>query len=74
MAMRLPTTFSVVLKIVPLFAGHSAGERLLTLLADKTRIEKPEIDIVDTENGALARLNGRIDIDSSPAPLGSFGE
>ena len=46
--------------------GHSTAERVLTLLADKTRIEKPGIDIVDTENGALARLNGRIDIDSSP--------
>ena len=39
----------------------------MTLLADRKRIEKAEIDIVDTENGALARLNGRIDIDSSPA-------
>ena len=39
----------------------------MTLLADRKRIETPEIDIVDTENGALARLNGRIDIESSPA-------
>ena len=54
-------------KDCPLFAGPSAGEKLLTLLADRKRIETPEIDIVDTENGALARLNGRIDIDSSPA-------
>jgi anti-sigma B factor antagonist len=39
----------------------------LPLLADRERVDKPEIDIVDTENGALAHLNGRIDIDSSPA-------
>ena len=39
----------------------------MTLLADRKRIETPEIDIVDTENGALARLSGRIDIGSSPA-------
>ncbi len=31
------------------------------------RVDKPEIDIVDTENGALVSLKGRIDIDSSPA-------
>ena len=49
------------------FAGHSAAEKLLTLFADRKRIETPEIDIVDTENGALARLSGRIDIGSSPA-------
>ena len=48
-------------------AGHSAKEKLLSLLADRKRFEKPEIDIVDTENGAVARLNGRIDIDSSPS-------
>jgi anti-sigma B factor antagonist len=64
--MRLPTTFSVALRR-PLFAGHSAEEKLLTVLVERKHIEKPEIDIVDTENGALARLNGRIDIDSSPA-------
>jgi anti-sigma B factor antagonist len=39
----------------------------LPLLADRKRVDKPEIDIVDTENGALASLKGRIDIDSSPA-------
>ena len=54
-------------KDCPLFAGRSAEERVLALLADKTRIEKSEIDIVDTESGALARLSGRIDINSSPA-------
>ena len=54
-------------KDCPLFAGHSAEEKPLTLLADRKRIETPEIEFVDTENGALARLNGRIDIDSSPA-------
>jgi anti-sigma B factor antagonist len=39
----------------------------LPLLADRKRIDKPEIDIVLTGNGALASLKGRIDIDSSPA-------
>jgi len=28
---------------------------------------KPEFEIVNTENGALALLKGRVDIDSSPA-------
>ena len=37
------------------------------LLADRKPVDKPEIDIVDTENGALTSLKGRIDIDSSPA-------
>ena len=39
----------------------------MPLLADRKRVDKPEIDIVDTESGALASLKGRIDIDSSPA-------
>jgi anti-sigma B factor antagonist len=39
----------------------------LPLQADRKRVDMPEIDIVDTENGALASLKGRIDIDSSPA-------
>lgn len=39
----------------------------MPLLADRKRVDKPEIDIVDTENGALASLKGRVDIDSSPA-------
>ncbi len=39
----------------------------MPLLADRMRVDKPEIDIVDTENGALVSLKGRIDIDSSPA-------
>ncbi len=39
----------------------------MPLLADRKCVDKPEIDIVDTENGALASLKGRIDIDSSPA-------
>jgi anti-sigma B factor antagonist len=30
-------------------------------------IDKPEIEIVSRENGAMARICGRIDIDSSPA-------
>ena len=39
----------------------------MPLLADRKRVDKPEINIVASENGALASLKGRIDIDSSPA-------
>lgn len=39
----------------------------MRLLADRKRVDKPEIDIVDTENGVLVSLKGHIDIDSSPA-------
>ena len=31
------------------------------------KVDKPGIDIVDTKNGALAYLTGRIDMDSSPS-------
>jgi len=31
------------------------------------RVDKPRIDIVASEHGAMASLKGRIDIDSSPA-------
>jgi anti-sigma B factor antagonist len=41
-------------------------EESLPLLADRERVDQPKIDIVDTENGVLASLKGRIDIDSSP--------
>lgn len=34
---------------------------------ENKRADKPEIDIVTAEDGALARIYGRIDIDSSPA-------
>ena len=38
------------------------------MLSGKTkRIDKPEINSVASEHGALAYLAGRIDIDSSPA-------
>ena len=39
----------------------------MPLQADRKRIDKPEVNFVDTENGALASLKGRIDMDSSPA-------
>ncbi len=39
----------------------------MSLFAERERVDKPEIDIVDTESGALVFLKGRIDIDSSPA-------
>ncbi len=34
---------------------------------DSKRVDKPEINIVASEHGALASLKGCIDIDSSPA-------
>ena len=38
------------------------------MLGNKTSgIDKPEIEIVSRGNGAMARICGRIDIDSSPA-------
>ena len=44
------------------------GEETIPLLGNKTTpIDKPEIEIVSRENGAMARICGRIDIDSSPA-------
>ncbi|MGA9735334.1 MAG: STAS domain-containing protein [Candidatus Sulfotelmatobacter sp.] len=39
----------------------------MPLLADRESVDKPGIDIVETKNGALASLTGRIDIESSPA-------
>lgn len=42
-------------------------EGTLPLFADGASVDKPKIDIVDTDNGAVASLKGRIDIDSSPA-------
>ena len=39
----------------------------MPLLADRERVDKPGIDIVDTENAALVSLTGRIDMESSPA-------
>jgi anti-sigma B factor antagonist len=39
----------------------------LSFLADRKLVDKPQIDIVDTGNGALASLRDRIDMDSSPA-------
>jgi hypothetical protein len=48
--------------------GYYAGEELIPLLDDENkRVDKPEIDIVTAGDGALARIYGRIDIDSSPA-------
>ena len=48
--------------------GHCTGEELIPLLDDENkRVDKQEIDIVTAGDSALARLCGRIDIDSSPA-------
>jgi len=48
--------------------GHFAKEEPIPLLDHNSkRVDKPEINIVTSEYGALASLKGRIDIDSSPA-------
>lgn len=39
----------------------------MPLLAARERVDKPGIDVVDSENGAVASLTGRIDMDSSPS-------
>ena len=39
----------------------------MPLLAARERVDRPGIYGVDTENGALAYLTGRIDMDSSPS-------
>ncbi len=52
---------------IPSGTANYAGEEPLPLLADRKRVEKLEIDIVDTANGALVSLKGRVDINSSPA-------
>jgi anti-sigma B factor antagonist len=52
---------------------HRSGEETIPLLRNKTTgIDKPEIEIVSRENGAMARICGRIDIDSSPALRGQL--
>jgi anti-sigma B factor antagonist len=67
MAMLLPTTLSDDLAIVRHEDCEIASRRTLPLFADGASVDKPKIDIVDTDNGAVASLKGRIDIDSSPA-------
>lgn len=37
------------------------------MLDDKESVDRPGIDIVETKDGALASLTGRIDMESSPA-------
>lgn len=39
----------------------------MLLQVDRKRVAQTEVDIVETVNGALASLKGRIDMDSSPA-------
>jgi anti-sigma B factor antagonist len=44
------------------------GEEKIPLLSNQTTgMAKPEIEIVKRENGAMATICGRIDIDTSPA-------
>ncbi len=39
----------------------------MPLIANRESVDKLVIEIVESENGALASLKGRIDMDSSPA-------
>jgi anti-sigma B factor antagonist len=59
----------LILAIVPhADSGHFAKEERIPLLDHNSkRMDKPDINIVASEDGALASLKGRIDIDSSPA-------
>jgi len=68
MAILLPTSFSNgFCQLSVKIPGHGAGEELIPLLRDKGKcVDKPEFDIVTGGAGALARIYGRIDIDSSP--------
>ena len=69
MAILLPYLLAVqsqepVLK-TPRHRGRKEGIPLLGSRID--RIDKPEIEVVTGDNGTVARICGRIDIDSSPA-------
>jgi anti-sigma B factor antagonist len=47
---------------------HTAGRKPIPLLRDNTNhFDQPEINIAVTNDGSLASLCGRIDIESSPA-------
>jgi anti-sigma B factor antagonist len=49
------------------------GEELIPLLSDEgKRVDKPELEIVTGGDGALARIHGRFDIDSSPTLRDGF--
>jgi len=63
------STFGLILAIVRHEnSGRFTNEEPLPLLDhNSTRVDKPDINIVASEDGALASLKGRIDIDSSPA-------
>jgi anti-anti-sigma factor len=69
MATALPRSFRIAVQLFvvePL--EHRSGEETIQLFGNKTTgIDKPETEIVSRENGAMARICGRIDIDSSPA-------
>ena len=68
MAMLLPITFSGgTWRLSVIRTANCAEEEPLHFLADRKRVDNPQIEIVDTGNGALASLRDRIDIDSSPA-------
>src|SRR5271157_2199848 len=69
MALRLPLQFRVDLGDCPSWKFGTFCRRGtdFVLSGNTNRIDKPEINIIASENGALASLKGSIDIDSSPA-------
>ena len=60
-------SFELILAIVVKIRDISQRGTAFILSGNTNRIDKPEINIVAGEQGALASLKGRIDIDSSPA-------
>src|ERR1700751_4049315 len=68
-AAALPRSFRIAVQLFvvePL--EHRSGEKRIPLFGNQTTgIDKPKIEIVSRENGAMARFCGRIDIDYSPA-------
>jgi anti-sigma B factor antagonist len=61
-------SFELILAVCHRNSRHCAKEEPIPVLDHNSkRVGKPDINIVASENGALASLKGRIDIDSSPA-------
>ena len=70
MAIFLPTP--VLMPVSDREIGHCAGEEPIPLFRELGQCDNSEIQVAVSEDGALVRLSGRIDIDSSPALLKRF--
>ena len=60
-------SFGLILATLGRGLRDYAEEEPLPLLAERKRVGSSGIEVVDTDNGAVASLTGRIDIESSPA-------